>query len=396
MHEALSAQIQRLIDLDRLDLARQKISDSLGQYPDWDELYALQANLSIKEKKYEEAMEAIQQAIVLDPENSHHFFTKSRIHYDKKDLKRAHQEIDRALSLDPNFAPYYGFKAAIFLETKKYEEVISWAREGLAVDPSDLMCNNVLTLALNQTGESDEAYERLEHMLEDDPNNVLTQANTGFHFLRKGNIPKAKEHFAEALRQDPNFEFARAGMMESIKASNWFYRKLLQYSFWVEKIGNRNRWVFLIGLLILIRIIPVLIPFYLIFLFWTWFTGPLSNLVLYFDRYGKFLMEGDTRKSTQINIALLGTALLSGIAAVWDASFLVLSFALFVSIIPVYLAGNSDKKRSKWALGGFATYFTATGIVSVLLSTQGLPFGQAFFALMLGIVIFSWTASLFE
>jgi len=392
------AKIHLLIERDKLDLAQQKLTEVLAQYPDAAEIFELQAEIYLKKKEYKNALVSIETAIGLNPEDDSVFFTKARIHLQKDEYKQATKAIEQAILLNPDVATYYGVKAAILLDSKYTDKAIEFAKKGLELDPDDLMCNNMLSMAQNRSGKSEEAFERLEHMLADDPENTLTQTNAGYHFLQKGNIKKAKEHFAEALRKDPNFEFARLGMIEAIKGTNWLYRKLLQYSFWIQKMSSKNKWAFFIGLIVVVKFIPFLLPFYLIFIFWTWFTGPISDLILYFDKHGKYLMTPQSLQLTRINLALVSCSAFSLLCAfLVDASFFTLAFALFLSIVPVYLIDSGVKKRKRYVMGSFAGLFTGLGLWGVYTSlvmhqSSAISFGM----LVVAAVVFSWVSAIMD
>jgi tetratricopeptide (TPR) repeat protein len=392
------AKIHLLVERDKLDLAQQKLTEVLAQYPDSAEIFELQAEIYLKKDDYKNALSAVETAIGLNPENDSVFFTKARIHLHKEEYKNATKAIDQAIFLNPDMATYYGVKAAILLDTKYTDKAIEMAQKGLELDPDDLMCNNMLSMAHNRSGKSEEAFERLEQMLVDDPENILTHANTGYHYLQQGNVKKAKEHFAEALRNDPNFEFARSGMLEAIKGSNWLYRKLLQYSFWIQKLSSKNKWAFFIGIIVIIKLVPFLLPFYLIFIFWTWFTGPISDMILYFDKHGKYLMTPLNAQLTRINLALVCCSLLGLLSAIIiDASFFTLAFALFLSIIPVYLINSSIKIKKRYVMGSFAGIFIVLGIWAVYTAVlMHQPSPIYFSSLIIASVIFSWVAGIME
>ena len=309
-------------------------------------------------------MEAINRAIAADPDDDYVYYLKSRIYIAEGSLKKAEKEIDTAIAMNPQRPDYYGVKATVKLDKNDPEEAIRLAEKGLEADPENLLCNNVLSMAHSRTGRKDDAIERIEHMLSGDPENAFTHANAGFHYLRQGNIPKAKEHFSVALQIDPNQEYAKSGMAEAIKSTNFLYRKLLQFAFWIERIGNKNKWIMYIGIIILIRIIPILVPFYLVFILWTWFTPPIANILLYFDKYGRYLLDEQERHLTRINMGLLVTSLGSLIASFFmGLDFLGLSFAFFVTMLPVYHL-HDEKKGKKFLLGGFAVLFLGLGIAA--------------------------------
>ncbi|MDN5214622.1 tetratricopeptide repeat protein [Fulvivirgaceae bacterium BMA12] len=389
------SKIQLLIERDKLDLAQQQITEALTSYPDSATLFGLQAEVYLKKKAYKKAKTAVNTGLGLDPEDDYLYMLKSQIWLHLGYHNEALKAVDEAILHNPEIAAYYGIKAEILMLKKQFGEAEKYAKKGLEVDPEDLLSNNILSMAQNKLGQSDQAYERLENMLMDDPENSLTQANTGYHFLQRGEIKKAKEHFAIALQDDPNFEFARSGMLEAIKASNWLYRQLLLFSFWIEKLGAKNKWLFFIGLIVVVKLIPVLLPFYLVFVFWTWFTGPISDVMLYFDRYGKYLMTDKVRTLTQINIGLIGLSLASvGLGLGFNSGFFGLAFGAFLSIIPVYQLDYDNRLLKKFILSGFAILFIGLGIAIVAASLTGATtLAGLWLILSLSAVAFTWISS---
>ena len=391
-------QISRLIESERYGLAHEKITEVLTVFPNSPEAHLLRAETYLRENKYTEARQAASETIQINPESDDAFCILSHIEIAEDNYKEALELIERAMMLNPYEHSYFGVKSQIFLLKKDYKQAVAIAEEGLTLNPDDLTLNNLLSMAQSRMGQTTEAKERLEQMMGEDPENPLTQANMGFYYLQKGNSRKAKEHFAMALQQNPNHHYARIGMMEAMKASSFLYAKLLQFAFWMDRIGTQNRWLFIIGLLVVINVVPVLAPFYLIFILWTWFTAPLSNIILYFDKYGKYLMEPHTVRLTQINTGLLGASLLSVMLGVgFNGAFFVMAFACFLSIVPVFLIDSHKRQTSHLVLGGTAIAFVGIGAFGVY---QGLLAGGSSLdqwqALMWGAMIFSWVVSVLD
>jgi len=389
--------IRLLIEREKFDVAQQKIVEGLSHFPDSSDLHALQAELHLERSKPNEALQAIEKAIGLDPENDWWYYIASRIYSDKNEEKKALEFIDIALAMDPNYGQYYGFKAAILLDLNKRDDSIALAREGLAIEPDNVICHNVIALALNKAGDKESAFEHLDFLLSEDPENALTHANMGNHYLRQSNIPKAKEHFAIALQKDPNFEFARLGMIEAIKSSNVLYQKLMEYSFWVEqKFANGGRWKFYIGLIVVVKILPFLLPFYFIFLFWSWFMGPISDVMLYFDKYGRYLMREETVLFTRVNIGLLVLAAISAfiLMPLLSLHFLGTAVGLFLATVPTYLMDISHKNNKRLFLVVSASIFIGLGILGGIMGIAQPEFAfMIWVVLFLYTMIFSWASS---
>ncbi|MBI1287618.1 MAG: tetratricopeptide repeat protein [Flavobacteriales bacterium] len=390
--------IQLLIERRRFDEAHQRIVETLSQSPDSGYLYALQAEIHERQDEHVKALSAIETAIGLDPESDYMFFIKSQIHVSLNQNKKAMEAIDMALQLDNEDADHYGQKAYIFFKMDEREKAIAWARKGKELDPENLLCSNILSHALGSLGNTSEAESVLGTLLEKDPDNEFTHSSMGYNYLRKGNIAKAKEHFSAALTIDPEHEPAREGMIEAIKATNFFYRKVLEYSIWMQKMSEGKQWMFLIGLVVVVRVFLFLLPFYMIFVLWVWFARPISNAILYFDKFGRYLMSGQMRLATQINIGLLVVSLLS--VAVFTPLLgvggLGLAAACFVSIIPIHRFVELEVKRNKLVMALFACTFLLSGVAGFVMSLIGMPNDLTWTALLLSTVAFTWVANLFN
>lgn len=395
LYEAIT-RIQMLIEHDKLNAAREKLAEAMSLYPETGILYALDSQIHARQDKLKEALVSIEKAIGYDPENAFFYYYKSSYLLRNKEQKKALELIDVALGMAPGEAQFYGQKALILFNTEKREEAIEYSRKGLAVDPGNMLCSNVLSMALSSTGQSDQAHDVLEFALEEEPENALSHTNMGYNYLRQNDIAKAKEHFGIALSKDPDFEYARAGMIQCIKATNFFYRKLLQYSVWMEKIGRANQWFFIIGLIVLVQVLPVLAPIYLIFVFWVWFADPLSNAVLYFDNYGRYLMSGNERKLTVLTLFLLGSSLVSLVVGLtMNPIFLALAFGLFVAVVPVYRLDSKETKLGVAAMVLFAAAFILMGFAAVITPfVPALPSFNVWSALIITTVAYTWIANL--
>src|SRR5262249_42944875 len=134
------------------------------------------------------------------------------------------------------------------------------------------------------------------------PDDALTHANQGWALLHAGDAKQALVHFREALRLEPNQGWARAGIVEALKARNFLYRWLLAYFLWMARLPTGARWALVLGALFaqqfaadLAKGSPLLAPIlwplvyaYFVFVVLTWLAYPLFNLLLRFDRFGRY------------------------------------------------------------------------------------------------------------
>lgn len=341
-------------------------------------------------------MESVKTAISCEPNNDYFYYLKAMIHLEKDDYKKCGKNIDKALELDPHYAPYYGVKASVLLNLDKRDEAIETVKKGLELDAHNAYCQNVLSMALTRAGEAGASQEILDHQLEQDPENAFTHANMGYQYLRENKLEKAREHFGASLTIDPMNEFAKAGMLNTIKASNPLFRGLLQYGFWMDKIGEANRWAFIIGFIVVVRLLPFLLPLYLIIVFSTWFIGPLSDVIVYFDKYSRYLFNDMERKLTRINLALIGVAAASLVFGLVTTryEFLGLAFGAFMAIVPVYLYESKITNNGKLIAGLFALGFLSLGVLTTLAGLFGIDYRGVGMVLFFSVIIYSWVGNI--
>lgn len=391
------SRIQFLIERKKYDEAQLSLAEALTSYPDSPDLHALQAQIFFNQEKYKKALESINTAVGMSPENDFLHFWKARILAELNRDKKALECMDEALRLDPQDADYYGFKALLLSNRERRKEAVEVARQGLEKDPDNSLCKNALSVALQTSGNTTESATVLEGLLEKDPEDPFTQANTGYNYLRRGDIKKAKEHFRVALMLDPNNEYSRAGMVQAMKASNFFYRKILEYYVRMERLSSGKRWAFIIGMILIVKILPFLLPIYLVFLLWVWFAPPIAQVVLYFDKSGRYLMDKEARLLTEINVALLGASVVSLVLApILSLSFLGLAFGAFAAMVPVHGIELREKKTNKVMMAGFAALFAGLGAAGVVFSLMGKEATPMAIALMIAVFAYTWLANFFS
>jgi len=317
-----SSNFQRGMQLFELGRYTEAISYFSQDLEQWDNKYMLALSYyRIGDLKKSESLSngLLEEA----PDNPNVFFLKSQIALHQDRDKEALSYINEALGINPYDADYFGLKGAILLQLKKYEEGLVAINEGLAIDPKNNFCLNTRAQLLTKLDRKQEAAHTIEDILLDNPEESYSHANVGWVALESNQLDKALSHFKEALRYDPNFEYAREGMSKALKAKNLIYRSYLKYEFWIAKQSSKNQWVFIIGIYIAYRIgikalnasgltflaIP-LIFLYLFFALGSWIMEPMSNTILSFNAYGKYLLSEKQKWSGYLFGLLLITAIL--------------------------------------------------------------------------------------
>ncbi len=388
--------IELLIEHKKYKQAEQLTGEALAMHPQSDILNSYMADIYLSTNRSKDALQFIEKAIASNPVEDEHFFTKSKIHLDLNQYQAAEEAINQAILLFPDASTYYGVKAAILMDTGKRQEALTTVRQGLAIRPDDGFCKNVLSMVLAKTGKGAASIEVAQEALNQDPDDSMNHASMGFTYLHNKEIDKAKHHFQQALMLNPNSDVAREGLTEAIKASNWFYRKNLELGFWIDRLGSK-KWIFYLGLIFLVQIVPFLLPIYLVFILWSWFAPPIAEIILLMDKNGKHLLRGIDLKTTKINAALLVFAIVTAFALTPLMGFagLVLALTAFLLIIPVYMLSmyNNSSGKQSMVYGFIAAFVVFGGLTSVSLYTES-PRAETFGMLfILSVIAFTWVVA---
>ena len=395
----MSTHIERarlLIQQSRYELATKELQKALAADPDDPIAHALMAVCLAEQKKFDQAYGEARQAATLAPELPYAQYVLAYVRYRQDLLPEAEQAINNAIQLDPWDADHFALLAQIKFQQRKWQDALEAAERGLEIEAEHLACANLRAMALNRLGRQAEAGRALEDALAQDPENALTHANQGWTALQRGEAHKALEHFRESLRLDPTNDWARSGMIEALKARYFVYRLMLKYHFFMSRLSGRAQWFVLIGLYFVAKIVPFLFIPYLIFVFLSWTSDPLSNLMLRLNRYGRLLLTKEEIMASNLVGGLLLTAVASVIIAAltWKPPAIIAAVGCMMMTIPVAGSFNIEKPKPRRAMFIYTGVMGVLLVVGFLLSLIGsdLYLGLIPF-FVLGFMLFSWIAN---
>ncbi len=318
----VSPHLQRAMVLQqqgRHQLAENELRQHLAAAPEDGFAMAVLAISLAEQERREEAEITARTAIGHAPDMPFCHYALARILTDRQRLDDALTAIREAIRLEPTDAAYHGMLAAIELNRERWKEALSAAETGLQFDPEHATCNNLRAMALVKLGRKTEAGATIRATLARDPDNALSHANQGWTLLEQGRRKEAMEHFRESLRLDPANDWARAGLLEALKAWNPLYAVMLKYFLWMQKLSDRARWGIVLGGYLGSRMLsglarshpdwsvwitPIQVA-YISFVLLTWLAYPLFNLMLFVHPVGRYALDRDQR----FQAALVGLCL---------------------------------------------------------------------------------------
>lgn len=366
----MSQRIQRarmLMMRSRFDMAEKELGLALAESPSDAMAHAMMAMCLTEREKFDPAVEHAQQAVASDPELPFAHFVLGLVWKVRGYLDRAEKAIHEALRLDPAESRCYNLLAEIRIEQSRWAEAVEAAEQTLGIDPEDTTAINLRAFALRQMGRGEVSEAELHGALRLAPEDATTHANLGWNHLRSGNRDEAMRHFREALRLDPELDWARHGVVETLKAHNIFYRQMLKYFLWMQSLGRAGQWRVLlgawIGYIIVRRVAdavpaakPWLLPLifgYLAFALSTILAVPLFNLALHLHPFGRLALSRDERHGSYWTGGFLLGLVFAGACYFFFPTDYVLSLAAFsgLMLIPVGVTSQiSGPQPRRWMI----------------------------------------------
>ena len=380
-----SPQLQRALVLHqqgRHDLAEKELRQHLSDAPRDAFALALLALTLLEQERRDEAEQAAKESIAIEPDMAFAHYALARIFSDRNLDDEAAAAIAESIRLDPTDADYHGSSAGIEFTRRNWPSSLAAAETGLQFDPEHVVCNNLRAMALVKLGRKAEAGNTISTTLAREPENAFSHANQGWTLLESGERKKAMHHFRESLRVEPDNEWAKAGLVEAIKAGNPVYAVMLRYFLWMQKLSGNVRWAIILGgyfgnklLSVVAKTNPALEPFitpvliaYLVFAILTWLAQPVFNLLLFVHPFGRHALSDEQRSQAQwVGLCL---AMAVGSLGIWFATGRVEKYpipALIFGVLamPVSAVHSCEEGWPRITMLVIAAALAALGLVAV-------------------------------
>lgn len=392
----------QLIEMNRYTDAERLLRTTLADSPDDASAHGFLSSCLIHQKKIKEAHDEADLAIGLNPNISWFYSTKARAFMADDRYVQAEEWFLKAIELEPDNATYHSNIANCRLLRDDLQGAFEFSARSMELDPDDEDVVDIHVLILNKMGRKEEANELLEGSLHRNPENDFAHANQGWAELHNNNPKKARIHFEEALKISPSNEYARSGLLESIKAGNPIYRIMLLWMLWLGKLSPNTRWIVLLGGYAVFRLadrasyawpeytlfIKPIVYAYFIFAIMTWFTKPLFDLLLFFHPVGRHALTRLEWKSCLIASIFLLLATIGCILYLFGLhAITLLSAYFFAMMVPhVYSTVSEENKRHKLIFTIYCSVLLIAGIIFLILIYQENILG----AKIMNYTIYAW------
>ncbi len=363
------------------------------------------------EGKASEAADVARRAVSIEPEDCFtrciHSLCLGNVAKDGQDgvLRQALAEAEEAARLDPDSEFAHTTLGRAQLRLKKWSEAETSARKALELDPDDTTAAEVLSAALLHQGKQGDHDDLVRVQLQNNADSDTAHSSAGWNALRKGDYKKANEHFMEALRLNPMHEGARLGLVESYRSRSFFYRGLIQFDAFINRITAGRQTAFWIGGYLIYRVAygnlkttapwaaGLLAGCWLLLVFWSNMARGLSSFVMLFDRFARRSLRTKEKWEGVVVGGMaalaLGFLISSFFAAEGASALQLVALCVFIGAIPAASAFTNEHYIGKWVYWAVAAFCFACAmypvVMLVLLFGFGMEVNVGFNVMMWGI-----------
>lgn len=332
--------------------AGEQFRQALGIDPNDPSVKSWLALCLLEQRKLDEATQLAEESVHTAPDDEFSHYVLARTLWARNRPREALASVREAIRLQPYDAANFALKSQIHLDLRDWQSALDSADHGLEIDPENVGCNNLRSIALTKLGRGADASTTMASVLARHPEDALSHATQGWNYLHGGKTKLALEHFREAMRLDPNQEWARAGIVEALKARNPLYGLLLRYFLWMSRLSGRAQGFIIFGayfgnqiLRNVARTYPSLAPWilpiqiaYIVFALSTWLASPFFDLVLRLDKYGRHALSREQTIGSNwlgLCLAIAVTGLIGCLFAGFDSPWVWVLIVFGIIAIPV-------------------------------------------------------------
>lgn len=199
--KSLCEQGNDLLKAGKPDAAEKYYRRAQDEAPDASEVYNLIADGYFAVERFDQAINAWQQAYHLNPDNYLYMFNIGVAYYKSGWYQLALGAFSRVLEKKPDYAKALGWSGICYSQMKSCPKAISYLQKAIAIaqkniDPKDIDWFKFLAACFNQIGQPDQAIHTMEEMVRLFPDDY-----TGYYYLARQFTGKDQARAIENLRK---------------------------------------------------------------------------------------------------------------------------------------------------------------------------------------------------
>jgi len=299
MKHAALKKARLLMQQGRFKMAEQELRQTLGLYRSNAATRAMLSTCLLRQNLISEALHEAKSAIRMEPTNPNHYYVLSLIYLEQERYDKGDKTIRISLSHYAAHPDYLYVLGTIFFQQTEWEKALKICDMSLNLDSEHIDSLILRARVLNRIGEHEASNQTFELALHSDPENPVTHANKGWAALEQKQFEVAREHFDAALGFNPELEFARSGLVESLKTKYKLYRWVMNANYWANTCWDSSKIILVTGLVLCASHLPYLSPIYLSILLFMWFPDVIFNAYLQKDERTRQILSNRERNTSR-------------------------------------------------------------------------------------------------
>ena len=162
-----------------------------------------QSTLLVDQKRFDEAISCIDEAIKLEPNNVDVWMDKGYILYVAQKFAESLVCIDKLLELNPNDSNVWNFKSALLHDIGKFEESLSCINQAIKLEPNRALYLHNKSGTLKQLEKFPESLSCIDQAIELEPNNALYLNSKSALLAQSYRFDEAMKFSNSALELEP-------------------------------------------------------------------------------------------------------------------------------------------------------------------------------------------------
>lgn len=191
--------------------------------------WSKEGNALYSQKRYAEALAALNQAIHLDPNNDVTYFNKGTVLRKLRRYTEALDAYEQAIRLDPNDADYYNGKGFVLRSLQRYAESLDAYEQAIRLAPNNVNYYNGKGIALNGLRQYKEELDVYEQAIRLDPTNAVTYYNKGEALRDLQRYIEALAAYEQAIHLAPNIANYYNGKGAALRHLQRYIEALVTY-----------------------------------------------------------------------------------------------------------------------------------------------------------------------
>jgi len=231
-----------LIQLNQLDEAKKVLDELIKLRQDIPSPHAMLGDIALKQKRYKEAAEHLNQALKLDPQ-ANQLYEQLATAYTAQGNSAAAKEAkalagkNPPIMIDPLVSNMYAPKmsgsdadqAVILMKQHRFDEARQKLMEALSTNPKDVVALSIVARLESEAGNVELAKQAAEKAMQADPGNAIANLTNGMMLEIGGNEAQATAAYEKAIRADLKLPEPRLLLGNAEMRRNRFAQAVEQY-----------------------------------------------------------------------------------------------------------------------------------------------------------------------